>query len=92
MEQDSAALIEVDEGLRQGEAQYGGYTTSGNNNNMASFAQRSHVAQQPRTLRRQTSIKQKLGEYIRPAKPPSRYDEPELKRGKSKRVVGNLEA
>ncbi|KAB5523847.1 hypothetical protein GE09DRAFT_481762 [Coniochaeta sp. 2T2.1] len=43
--------------------------------------------QQPRTLKRQTSIKQKLGAYIKPARPPSRYGEAELTRGRSKRAA-----
>jgi len=62
------------------------YTTS--HSNAAPFADRSYAAQQPRTLKRQTSIKHKLGAYIKPARPLSRYEEPELRRGNSKRVIG----
>lgn len=80
---------EVDEG-------YGGgaYTTSG-----AGILGGGYVAQQPRTLKRQTSIKQKLGEYIKPTRQyTSRYEEPEyvpgmtrmeFKRSKSKRIQGH---
>ncbi|OIW32008.1 hypothetical protein CONLIGDRAFT_249597 [Coniochaeta ligniaria NRRL 30616] len=82
LERGSDVVPELDEGYRPDEAQQ--YTTS--RNNTSSFAERSYAAQQPRTLKRQTSMKQKLGAYIKPARPPTRYQEPELTRGKSKRV------
>jgi hypothetical protein len=66
------------------------YTTA--TGGKASFAEWS----QPRTLKKQGSIKKRLGEYIKPVKVASRYEEPEyepgfdgagLKRGRSRRAV-----
>jgi hypothetical protein len=85
LERGSDAVPELDEGYRPEEPHQGTYTTS--RDNTSAYAERSHAAQQPRTLKRQTSIKQKLGAYIKPARPPTRYEEPELTRGKSKRVT-----
>lgn len=62
---------------------HGGTYTTLHRNNTSSYADRSYAAQQPMTLKRQTSIKQKLGAYIKPARPPTRYEEPEVTRGKS---------
>lgn len=45
------------------------------------------AAQQPRTLRRQTSIKQKLGDYFKPARPLNPYEMPELARVRSARRI-----
>ncbi|KAB5532525.1 hypothetical protein GE09DRAFT_368221 [Coniochaeta sp. 2T2.1] len=64
-----------------------GYTTR---NLATTYGVGAYVEQQqqePRALKRQTSIKQKLGAYIRPARPPSRYGEPELTMGGSKRAA-----
>ena len=61
---------------------YEGYTTR---NLATSYGEGTYGGQQqqPRTLKRQISIKQKLGAYIKPARPPSRYGEPELTRSQS---------
>lgn len=73
---------DADRGLAVPELDEGGYTTS-----HAPFAEMGYSAQPPRTLKKQISIKQKLGAYIKPARPPSRYEEPELRRGNNKRVA-----
>jgi hypothetical protein len=60
------------------------YTTYGGGAGAAATS--GYAARQPRTLRRQTSIKQKLGEYIKPSKPSvTRYEESELTRRTSLR-------
>lgn len=85
LERGSDSVPELDEGYRPEAAHHGSYTTS--RNIASSHGERSYSAQQPRTLRRQTSIKQKLGAYIKPARPTTRYEEPDLTRGRSKRVT-----
>lgn len=64
--------------------QDGTYTTS-QRNDAPPYAETGYAAQQPRALKRQTSIKQKLGDYIWPARAPSRYEMPDLTRARSLR-------
>ncbi|KAJ9158138.1 hypothetical protein NKR19_g3612 [Coniochaeta hoffmannii] len=80
LERDADVLPE-EEAYQGGGGGAGAYTTS--RGNAASYGDGVHAGQQPRTLKRQTSIKQKLGAYIKPARPPTRYEELELTRGKS---------
>lgn len=86
LERGSDAVPELDEGHRVEDAHLDTYITSPRNSASAS-AERGYAAQQPRTLKRQTSITQKLGSYIKPARPVTRYEEPELTRGRSKRIA-----
>lgn len=85
LERGSDAVPELDEGHRVEDAHLDTYTTS--RNSASASAERVYAAQQPRTLKRQTSITQKLGSYIKPARPVTRYEEPELTRGRSKRTA-----